>query len=52
MVHAFDSNGQKFALDVESLSLVEIDDLSYELLCEFPEDCPQEPIRLGGLYRC
>lgn len=48
MVHAFESNGQKFALDVESLSLVEVDGLTYDLLSASPEVCPDESIRLEG----
>ena len=48
MVHAFASNEKKYALDVESLSLVEVDDLTYELLTAFPEDCPREIIWLEG----
>mgnify|MGYP003835707369 CR=1 FL=1 len=50
MVHAFESNGQRYALDVESLSLVEVDDLTYDLLKESPENCPDGSIRLEG-YR-
>ena len=48
MVHAFESNGRKYALDVESLSLVEVDDLTFELLTVFPESCPDRAIRRQG----
>lgn len=48
MVHTFTCIGQKLALDVESLSLIEVDDLAYELLTEYPEDCPDGPLRLAG----
>jgi uncharacterized protein len=48
MVHAFECNGIKLALDVESGSLLEVDDLTYTLLSASPEECPDGSMEIPG----
>lgn len=48
MVHVFENNGIKLALDVESGSLIEADDLTYVLLSAHPEECPDDSIEIPG----
>lgn len=50
MVHTFENNGMKLALDVESASLIEVDDLTYGLLTGFPKDCPDTAFMIPGQY--